>query len=103
MSGKVNEETVYVYSVVRFVPDTGRGEQVNIGVAVCSPNGEAMEVRFVEDLSRARAIGNFIESAMEYMGRVLHEKPLSASRLEHLSKTRRGIVQFTKPMPVVGL
>lgn len=48
---------VAYYSIVRYVPDPIRGEQVNVGVLVASEQGEYVGSRFAKDLSRARCVG----------------------------------------------
>jgi len=44
------------YSVVRYVPDPIRGEQVNVGAVVVSEDGSFAGAKFLKDFQRARAL-----------------------------------------------
>lgn len=44
----------YLFSIIRFVPDSARGEQINLGLLVGS--GDEWVIRIVEDASRASAL-----------------------------------------------
>lgn len=47
---------VTYYSIIRYVPDDVRGEQVNIGAVALRADGSRAVVRFDRDLSRPRAL-----------------------------------------------
>lgn len=45
------------YSVVRYVPDPLREEQINVGVVAMTADGSTVAVRFERSLDRARSLG----------------------------------------------
>lgn len=113
----------FIYSIVRFVPDPGRGEFINIGAIVGSEITGEWDVRQVDNLVRARHIDDkkAIAGAMDFLDCVgrqidehlavdddeLDEMPAdwehpSETWLEQLSTGMRNIVQLSRPVPVTA-
>jgi hypothetical protein len=110
----------YDYSVVRFVPDSFRGEFVNVAVSAGSAETGEWGLRWVDNPQRARrleggprlnAVWTYLESVEALIERLLEEqlvlKPDAASQLdrgwlqrEHLRL--RNLVQITAPAPFVA-
>ncbi len=110
----------FTYSVVRFVPDPGRGEFINIGAIVGSEVAGEWDVRQVDNLVRARHLDDkkALSGAMDFLDEVgrridnylaLEEDELdelpgselpSDQWLEDLSLSMRNIVQLSPPVPV---
>jgi DUF3037 family protein len=55
--GAVQVKPVTYYSIVRYVPDAIRGEQVNVGVIALKADGSFAGVRFDRTFARARTLG----------------------------------------------
>jgi Protein of unknown function (DUF3037) len=109
----------YVYSLVRFVPDPGRGEFINVGAIVGSEESSEWEVRQLENPVRARAIDErgTLEAAWGFLDRIGREVDLfeqsieelfepativSEDWLRELSTRQMHIVQVTAPTPLVA-
>jgi hypothetical protein len=106
----------YVYSVVRFVPDPGRGERINVGLVVGSDEAHEWEFRPIENLKRARQLGGSvipIATFGDWIARQFdayaesQEDPDSAPMsepnetwLNELSSGQRGVVQLSRPATV---
>jgi hypothetical protein len=111
----------YLYSVVRFVPDPGRGEFVNVGILAGSDESSEWEVRTVENLKRARSIDDkglvrLVWGSVDDIGRMLDryaedvqtslfspsEDGPSEGWLTRLSEEARNVVQFSPPAVIVA-
>lgn len=106
----------YVYSIIRFVPDTARGEFVNIGAIAGSDATGEWEMRTVTNKKRARSLDD-----AEILGRVLSvvddiERKIERTSselaldsdmaseiwLRRLSEEHNNALQFTEPIPIVA-
>jgi len=52
----VPAECTYDYAIIRVVPRVERGEQLNVGVIVSAVDGDYLEARLDDDLSRLLAL-----------------------------------------------
>ena len=111
----------HVYSIVRFVPDPGSGECVNLGLLAGSEDSDEWVLQTVSQRSRARqldradvlpGVAGFLErmtaeledyteahagGQLELLGGA---EPLHEDWLIRLAGEQRGVVQFTEPQPV---
>src|SRR2546426_904839 len=55
--GGVGMSTATYYSIIRYVPDPVRGEQVNVGALAVHADGTFASVRFDRRFDRARSLG----------------------------------------------
>jgi hypothetical protein len=109
----------YVYSVVRFVPDPGRGEFVNVGAIAGSEDASEWRLRQIGNPVRARRMDNrgSLEAVWAFLDRVGHdmdaydrsqetlfesEVELSEAWLEQLFVEHRNVVQLSPPAPLVA-
>lgn len=106
----------YRFSVLRFVPDPGRGEFVNIGAIAGDDDSGDWELRLVQNLRRAKAIDEkgALEAALSFAARVEDHvdalelvpgtavEAMSTELLERWSGEMRNIVQVTDPAPLVA-
>ena len=100
-------EQPYLYSVIHFCPNIG--EAVNVGIIVVTPdaNIEAStqadcRIKLTEDWSRAQAMDHAgcLDGVKEY----LHElDALNAYDLEALCHHSQNLIQYTIPVPVIGV
>jgi len=99
----------YHYSTLRFVPDSARGELVNLGIVVGDEETGDWDLRLVSGLRRAKAIDNegrlgtalaFIASLEETVA--ADEPPISAVDLKLLAEEMRNVVQLTPPAPIMA-
>ncbi len=109
----------HVYSVVRFVPDPGRGEFVNVGAIVGSEDSSEWQCRQIDNPVRARAIDEHksLEAAWAFLDRVGQtmddyeraqgsllepDVELSEAWLDQLYAEHRNVVQLSPPAPMVA-
>jgi hypothetical protein len=109
----------YVYSVVRFVPDPGRGEFVNVGAIAGSEDSSEWQWRQIENPVRARAVDErkSLEAVWAFLDRVGREMDdyeraqeslfepdveLSEAWLERLYVEHRNVVQLSPPTPMLA-
>ncbi len=108
----------YVYSVIRFVPDTVRGEFINVGLICGSEESSEWDIRTITNQRRARQlddrgflprvwdfiddIGRKVDKNNENLQRGLFEHEISAKWLEDLSTISNNLLQFTPPAIVVA-
>ena len=96
----------FTYSVVRYVPDTARGEFVNVGVLLFNTQDGTWRFRQVSDWSRAQKFGTIgslasLKSVLEDVHYAIHADLFSEaaadSWLSKLHSDHRNVVQFTEP------
>lgn len=105
----------YTFSLIRFVPDPGRGEFVNIGAVAGDDETGDWAVRWISNYQRARALdpGGLLPAAKAFTGeldeRVLAlerlpvgDEPFSEAVLERLAADMGNIVQLSDPAPLVA-
>jgi hypothetical protein len=106
----------YFFSVVRFVPDPGRGEGINLGVVAGDDEIGDWELRVVSNLSRAKSFDTTgrLPAALAFIGQLESQvdaweqlvpesgEPITVSFLDRASVEMRNIVQFTPPAPVIA-
>jgi hypothetical protein len=107
----------YVYSVIRFVPNTARGEFVNIGAIVGSDEANDWIVRQVGNMGRARKLGDarVLDGALAFLNRIDDEVDAHNDAVEQMLAlpTRvteewlirmwgecNNTVQFSQPAPI---
>jgi hypothetical protein len=107
----------YQFWVIRYVPDSVRGEFVNIGLVVGGSDRD-WAFRRVTRLSRARALGGFADAAESWLKRFevdfISEGTLFAAEglarpqgrtdlwIEELRRRMQNAIQISRPRPVVG-
>lgn len=98
----------FVYSVIRYVPDSARGEYVNIGLIVGSDDTHEWALRPVDDRSRAEQLGKpelvpEVFRYLEWLAVEIREQPSPVEEgwLRYL-EWQRGLVQFSAPLPAYG-
>jgi hypothetical protein len=106
----------YVYSVLRFVPDPGRAEFINIGAVAGDEHGGDWTLRLVSNLGRARAIDDrgALGTALSFLGDVeariaavdtlpgIGPERMSRQLLAGWTHDMQNVLQFTPPTPVVA-
>jgi hypothetical protein len=104
----------YNYSLIRFVPDPGRGEFVNIGAVAGDDAGEDWSLRAISNYQRAKALDtkSAFPAAMAFIASIAERMPdverlevtptLSSDDLRRLSEEMQNIVQLTSPAPIVA-
>ncbi len=96
----------YQYAVVRYVPDTARGEYVNVGAVVVSPETGEGGVRQVENPARARRLagGVRLKSVWAYLdylsGLVEQHVGGDPSWLNRAYSDANNVVQLSSPAPI---
>lgn len=103
-------------SIIRFVPDPGRGEFINVGAIAGSDETEDWEVQTVSNWKRAKwlderdVMGAVMDFISVLQARVDTEGTLPAEgfrdrftleNLKSLSMEMRNVVQLTPPVPVL--
>ena len=106
----------YRFSLIRFVPDPGRGEFVNIGAIVGDEDSDDWDLRFLSNFRRAKALDarGALPAAIAFATK-LDERvdsdgqleisgsgPMTIEELQTLAAESQNIVQFTAPAPVVA-
>ena len=104
----------YVYTVVKFVPDTAPAECVNVGVIVGSDETGEWAMQRVSDTARAAAIGGdsaeiLIADLFEWldveMERLLERSALGANEQyldDFAVRCHRGYNQIRQSAPIVA-
>jgi len=111
----------YVYSVIRFVPDPGRGEFINIGAIAGTDAIRDWDIRNVDNLRRARSIDDRgvlrgVISQMDQVARTIDafvsvdgmlfpppDAPVvNEDWLLQMSQESRNLLQFSPPIPVLA-
>lgn len=109
----------FVYSVIRYVPDTARGEFVNVGAIVGNEETAEWRVRQISNPTRARQFDDraALEAAWSFIDRIGREidrfeqaneslfdpeVELDERWLARLHKRHRNLVQLSPPTPVVA-
>ena len=94
------------YSVIRFVPDTTRGEYLNLGVIVTGGNRWSLRRVEIQD-RRAKALHagkTLLPAANEAVDHIEHRLSAAggppAEWLNTLMDRHRSIVQFSPPAPL---
>ena len=106
----------YVYSVIRFVPDTVRGEFINVGILVGSDKSSEWDIRTLGSLKRARTLDEkgllpLVWTFIDDIGRQLDryneaiqlglfgsdEGQISEEWLTQICQQSRNVVQFSNP------
>lgn len=103
------------YSLIRFVPDTARGEFVNVGAIAGDDTSSEWELRVVSNLRRAKAIDDrgVLAKAMAYVASfedhisdnlelVGTAQPMSSALLRQRANDLHNVVQLTAPAPVAA-
>ncbi|MFI8565687.1 DUF3037 domain-containing protein [Rhodococcus sp. NPDC078407] len=101
----------YSYWILRYLPDAGRGEFVNIGLLV-GRDGADWAARTVESFDRASRLGGSLDSAKSWAHSI---ESLAAREVEALSGLvlsehtvhdwvgfHNNVVQLSAPLPVVA-
>lgn len=107
----------FQFSLIRFVPDPGRGEFVNIGAVAGSDEAREWELRLVSNLSRAKALDDrgvlskafeFAASledniaALEHIPDTGQVEIISSELLRQRAVDMQNIVQISSPAPVAA-
>lgn len=109
----------YYYAVVRFVPDTFRGEFVNVAIIVGSEDTGEWEIRMADNPRHARRLddGKGLEAVWAYLNNIEGlieqsaneelepgDEPICASRrwLEGEHLRLRNLVQVTPPTAIIA-
>lgn len=104
--------TRYVYSVLRFVPDPARGEQVNVGAIVGSSETGEWVLHEIDNKKRARALSSStatISTFTDYVGRQIDASADDESEdspwvdedwLVDIARQHRNVIQLSPPAPV---
>lgn len=109
----------YVYSLIRFVPDSARGEFINVGAIAGSEESSDWAVRQIGNPVRARALddSNSLDAVWAFIDRLGKEIDQYQSSLESLfgpqrslneewiallHRDHRNIVQLTYPTPMIA-
>lgn len=87
------------YCIVKYVPNPITDECINVGVLTFE--GDGVACRFLEDFSRARALGirdpSFLRSVVSEFRQSVDQKKLSERDIRHMCETWHGQVQLTSP------
>jgi len=108
----------YRYSLLRFVPDPGRGEFVNIGAIAGDDDAQDWALRLLSNYRRARSIDDDREAlpiairfaasleshidALEQLPSIRPVEPISVGLLQKLAREMANVVQISEPAPVVA-
>lgn len=109
----------YVYSLIRFVPDSARGEFINVGAIAGSEESSDWAVRQIGNPVRARALddSNALDAVWAFIDRLGKEIDQYQSSLDSLfgphrsldeewvallHRDHRNVVQLTYPTPMVA-
>jgi hypothetical protein len=79
------------YSIIRFCPNVARGEGVNVGVVVVSPEHGSVVLRMSENNERVKTM--FRATAYDDR-RLASAKVALATRLRQIAPTEQGLQQF---------
>lgn len=106
----------YWMSIVRFVPDPGRGEFINIGAIAGSDAQDDWEVRTVSNWKRAKhfdergALSAVVDFVANFQSRVevaqeslsFAEDGISVEDLRKMSDEMCNVVQLSAPVPILA-
>jgi len=109
----------YVYSLIRFVPDSARGEFINVGAIAGSEESSDWAVRQISNHVRARALddSNALDAVWAFIDRLGKEidqyqasldslfrphRSLDEEWIALLHRDHRNVVQLTYPTPMVA-
>lgn len=94
-------------SIVRFVPDPGRGEFINVAAIAGDDENEETEMRAVSNWARAKKLDDdgSLAAVMHFVSNLQARIDecdgfLARSELTEISERLQNIVQVTQPMPV---
>lgn len=93
------KDTRFAYSIVRFVPDTVRGEFANVAIVLVGPTG-SFQMRNA-DLRLARFLDakGIFEKAMEaHDARAIRDE----ADLNRYWRNCLGVIQYTRPAPILA-
>lgn len=90
----------YLYSKIKYVPDTIRCEHINIGLI--ATNGRQTKFRLVEKFDRAKQLGRkHIDQSLIY--NILNSYINNQPDLDRLSYDTYGcVIQISIPLPVIA-
>jgi hypothetical protein len=98
----------YHYSLLRFVPDPGSGERVNLAVLVGDDQSGDWDMRQISSTRRASAIDveHRLPTALAFVSeldaRLLDPEELTVGEVKLLSEEMNNVVQLTPPRPVIA-
>lgn len=96
------------FSIIRYVPDPIREEQINIGIIAINPDIKFGIAKFTEDFDRVRRFGSeniqFLKDFAEYLKNQIPREPflfpgklLSAEQLKEIAINWQNSIQFSEP------
>ena len=101
----------FEYSVIRYVPDVGRGEFVNAAVIVVGQGGAAMRTALSpqrvghlrDGKAHVRTAGRYLSSVSKQIDQMASSPSLSDPEwLHELVTHSRQLIQLSEPTPIVG-
>lgn len=102
----------YFFSLLRFVPDTARGEFVNLGAIAGDSEVVDWELRLISNMKRARAIDSegHLPAAMSFLAELQERLPVededetsfALEDLNDLAASMNNVIQLTRPEPIVA-
>jgi hypothetical protein len=105
----------YQFSLIRFVPDTARGEFVNIGAIAGDETADDWSLRWISNFARAKAIDaqELLPTAKAFTAVLdarfaaldrptLDTRPPTLAWLRQLAIEMNNVIQVTEPAPVVA-
>jgi len=102
----------YFFSLLRFVPDTARGEFVNLGAIAGDSEVVDWELRLISNMKRARAIDSegHLPAAMSFLAELQERLPVedddetsfALEDLNLLAASMNNVIQLTRPEPIVA-
>lgn len=102
----------YFFSLLRFVPDTARGEFVNLGAIAGDSEAADWDLRLISNMKRARAIDSegHLPGAMSFLAELQERLPVEDDEetgfaledLNVLASSMNNVIQLTRPEPIVA-
>jgi hypothetical protein len=103
----------YFFSLLRFVPDTARGEFVNLGAIAGDSEVADWNLRLISNMKRARAIDSegHLPAAMSFLAELQERLPeedddsetsFALEDLNVLAASMNNVIQLTHPEPIVA-
>ena len=102
----------YFFSLLRFVPDTARGEFVNLGAIAGDSEVADWDLRLISNMKRARAIDSegHLPAAMSFLAELQEQLPVEdedetgfgLEALSAMAASMNNVIQMTKPEPIVA-
>lgn len=94
----------FLYSVVRFVPDTARGEFVNVGVIVTDDNGNTKQAwvkdfRRAEDLAGSERLVGIAKEYIRHLDHRIDDQGINKQELIEEYEMRNNLIQLSQPAP----